>query len=124
MFRIWKEFIIIEVPMKLLTRSEELVLVAVWKLKEDAYCVPIRERLKEMTGKEWSFGSIFDPLDRLERRGLLRSTLTEPVKARGGRSKRVYRITPYGKKALAEMYRLQEAMRADLADLRLEIDEA
>ena len=110
--------------MKLLTRSEELVLVAVWKLKDDAYCVPIRARLTEMTGKDWSLGSIFDPLDRLEKHGLLRSSLTDPVKARGGRSKRVYRITPYGKKALAEMSRLQEVLRADLSDLSLGAEEA
>jgi PadR family transcriptional regulator PadR len=109
---------------RFLTRSEELVLVAVWKLKEEAYCVPIRKHLQKMTGRDWSFGSIFDPLDRLEKRGLLRSTLTEPLKMRGGRSKRIYRITSYGKKALAELYRLQEVLRADLADLGLESDEA
>jgi len=106
--------------MRLMTRSEELVLLTVWKLKDEAYCLPIREYLGGMTGKNWSLGSIFDPLDRLEKKGLLRSTLTEPEKIRGGRSKRVYRITPYGKRALAEMYKIQEAMWADASDLKTE----
>jgi len=110
--------------MRLLSRSEELVLLAVWKLKDEAYCIPIQAHLDKMTGKKWSFGSIFDPLDRLEKKGLLRSTLTDPVKARGGRSKRIYRITPQGKKALAEMYRIQEAMRAEAEAIEAEVEEA
>ena len=66
--------------MKLLSRSEEMVLLAVQTLREEAYCVPIRSHLIKMTGQNWSFGSIYDPLDRLEKKGLLRSSLTEPVK--------------------------------------------
>jgi DNA-binding PadR family transcriptional regulator len=107
-----------------MSRSEELVLLAVWKLKDEAYCVPIREHLSTMTGKNWSLGSIFDPLDRLEKKSLLRSTLTEPEKFRGGRSKRVYRITPYGKRALAETAKIQAAMWADATDLLAETEKA
>jgi PadR family transcriptional regulator, regulatory protein PadR len=110
--------------MRLMSRSEELVLLAVWKLRDDAHCVPIREHLGTMTGKNWSLGSIFDPLDRLEKKGLLRSTLTGPEKYQGGRSKRVYRITPFGKKALAELYKIHEAMWADAADLKAETGKA
>ena len=57
--------------MRLLSRSEELVLLAVWKLEKNAYCVPIRKTLMEATGKKWSFGSIYDPLERLEKKKLL-----------------------------------------------------
>lgn len=97
--------------MRLLSRSEELVLLAVWKLQGAAYCVPIRGELMAVTGKNWSFGSIYDPLERLERKGLLASSLTEPVRERGGRSKRIYRLTGQGKKALLEMRGIQEALR-------------
>jgi PadR family transcriptional regulator PadR len=96
--------------MSLLLQSEEMVLLAVWKLNGEAYCVPIRTHLKAKTGKDWSFGSIFNALDRLEKKGLLRSTLTAPTKVRGGRSRRVYRVTVDGKRALAEIYRIQSAM--------------
>lgn len=110
--------------MRLLSRSEEFVLLAVWKLRDEAYCVSIRHHLNALTGKDWSFGSIFDPLDRLEKKGLLRSKLTEPAKFRGGRSKRVYRITPDGRRALAEMRALQKAAWAGASDLDTEPEEA
>jgi PadR family transcriptional regulator, regulatory protein PadR len=106
--------------MRLMTRSEEMVLLAVWKLKDTAYGVAIRDHLIAVTGKDWSFGSIFDPLDRLEKKGLLRSALTEPVKSRGGKCKRVYRITNIGRQALAELYRIQKTMWDDPALLDAE----
>jgi DNA-binding PadR family transcriptional regulator len=96
--------------MKLLSRSEEMALLVVWKLQEDAYCIPIRQELIEVTGKKWSFGSVYDPLDRLERKGLLKSYLTEPVKERGGRSKRIYQLTSLGKKSLMEIRSIQDAL--------------
>lgn len=99
-----------ERTMRLLSRSEELVLLAVWKLQENAYCVPIREQLIKVTRKKWSFGSIYDPLDRLEKKKLLESSLTEPTNERGGRSKRIYRLTQRGKKALIEIRNIQETM--------------
>jgi len=106
---------------RLLSRSEELVLLAVWKLQEEAYCVPIREHLIKMTQKSWSFGSVYDPLERLERKKLLRSHLTEPTRERGGRSKRIYQLTREGHKALEELRRIQEAMWAGVPDLEPEV---
>ena len=94
--------------MKLLTRAEELVLTTVWRLKEDAYCVPIRKQLIEITDKEWSFGSIYDALDRLEKKGYLKSSLSEPMKSRGGRSKRIYTHTKDGLKAMMEIRKVQD----------------
>ena len=96
--------------MRLLSRSEELVLLTVWKLQEDAYTIPIREELVRITGQDWSFGSIYDPLERLERKKLLESYVTEPIKERGGRSKRIYSLTKDGKEALLELRRIQEAL--------------
>ncbi len=106
--------------MKLLSRSEEMVLLAVWKLQEEAYCVPIRKELMVVTGKKWSFGSIYDPLERLERKGLLSSFLTDPVSVRGGRSKRIYRLTHRGKQALLEMRQIQQTMWATAPSLEME----
>jgi len=97
--------------MRLLSRSEELVLLTVWKLQDSAYCVPIRAELTAVTGKSWSFGSVYDPLERLERKGLLTSSLTEPLPERGGRSKRIYHLTERGKTALREIHSIQRALR-------------
>jgi PadR family transcriptional regulator PadR len=106
--------------MRLLSRSEEMVLLAVWKLQAEAYCVPIQEYLNTITKKKWSFGSIFDPLERLERKRLLESSLTEPTSERGGRSKRVYLLTREGQKALVEIRGIQEAMWAGTQELQPE----
>lgn len=94
--------------MRILSRSEEMVLLSVWKLKEEAYCVPIQDYLKEATGKMWSFSSIYNPLDRLEKSGLLDSYTTDPIKERGGRSKRIYRLTHLGREALREIRTIQD----------------
>jgi PadR family transcriptional regulator PadR len=106
--------------MRLLSRSEELVLLAVWNLQDEASCLPIQRKLKETTGKSWSLGSIFDPLDRLERKKLLESRLTEPTKERGGRSKRVYRLTRLGKRALHDLRSIQEALWTAALELEAE----
>ena len=106
--------------MRLLSRTEELVLLAVWRLQEKAYCVPIREDLNAVTGRNWSFGSIYDPLDRLEKKGLLKSHLTDPTNERGGRSKRVYELTFEGRRELSEIRTIQEAMWSGAKGLTLD----
>jgi PadR family transcriptional regulator PadR len=104
--------------MRLLSRSEEMVLVTVWKLKEEAYSVTIREYLRKITGKRWSFGSVYNPLNRLEHKGLLDSYTTEPIKERGGRSKRIYRVTPTGKEALKTLWEMQESLWESAPELK------
>ena len=96
--------------MDLLTRPEELILLAVWQLKIDAYCIPIRKRLSEITGKKWSLGSIYMPLDRLVKRGYLNSFLSDTTPERGGRQKRIYTLTTEGKEALVKVREIQTAM--------------
>lgn len=93
---------------KFLSRPEELVLLAVWRLKENAYCVPIKKQLVKATGYDWSFGAVYDPLDRLEKKGLLQSSLSDPTARRGGKRKRIYKVTPGGIKALIEIKTMSE----------------
>jgi len=101
---------------RFLSRPEELVLLAVWKLKENAYCVPIRDFLNRITSKTWSFGSVYDPLNRLEKKGLLESYLCGPTKTRGGRSKRIYQITSAGRRELGEIKALHQAVWEEVPD--------
>ena len=110
--------------MRFLSRPEELVLLAVWKAKENAYCVPIRDFLNKITCKTWSFGSVYDPLNRLEKKGLLESYESSPTKERGGRSKRIYRLTPAGRQELGEIKALQQAVWKEVPDLSPETQEA
>ncbi len=103
--------------MKLLTRSEEFLLLAIWRLQNNAYGVTIREQLKESTGKSWAFGALFVSLDRLVKKGFLQSHLSDPTPERGGRSKRMYRLTDEGMKALLEVKQVEKKMWADLPNL-------
>jgi DNA-binding PadR family transcriptional regulator len=96
--------------MKFLSRSEELVLLAVWCLKEDAYCVPIRRYVSRISKKDWSFGAVYVPLNRLEKKGMLDSSLGPPESKRGGRKKRFYRLSSMGMEALEEVRNLHKAM--------------
>lgn len=92
----------------MLTRSEELILLAVWRLNHKAYSVEIRGDLKAVTGRPWSFGAVYMPLDRLVKRGLLESYLADPTSERGGRSKRIYSLTAKGRSALEEIRMIQK----------------
>lgn len=96
--------------MKLLTRGEELVLLAVWRLQDNAYTVPIRKLLIEVSHKTWSLGSVYEALDRLEKKKYLESYLSEPINSRGGRSKRIYKPTRAGLKAMIEMKNVQSTI--------------
>ena len=79
---------------------ELMVLLAVVRLGDDAYGVPISDELLHLAGREVALGSIYAALDRLERKGLVTSSLGEPTPERGGRAKRYFRITPAGVRAL------------------------
>jgi len=96
--------------MKFLSRQEEIVLLSIWKLKDNAYGVTIREYISKITGKYWSIGAIYVPLDRLVDKGYVKTHQSEPVEKRGGRSKRFYEITPEGMEALAEIRQVQDTL--------------
>lgn len=92
--------------MILLSRSEELVLLAIWKLKDNAYGVTIREQVSQDTRHEWSFGAIYKPLKKLVHKNYARKTSSEPFAERGGRSKYMYQLTTEGEAALREIRRI------------------
>lgn len=94
--------------MRFLSRQEELLLLSIWKLRKDAYGVTIRQHVGRITGKYWSIGAVYDVLDRLTRKGLVVTYTSEPVKARGGKSKRYYRITKQGFQELEQVRSLEK----------------
>jgi PadR family transcriptional regulator PadR len=105
--------------MNLLTRPEEYVMLAIWKLQEGAYSLPIREQVSKNTGYEWSLSSVFSPLNRLSKKRLVTSILTGSQAQRGGRHKRVYQLTPEGRKALMHIRTVEESMWSDVKGLAL-----
>jgi DNA-binding PadR family transcriptional regulator len=94
--------------MKFLARSEELVLLAIWKLDDKPYGVNIRKFLSEMTEHYWSIGSVYVPLDRLENKGFVESYLADPTPKRGGKSKRYYKLTDEGVQALKKVKKIYD----------------
>ena len=88
--------------MKLLSRTDEMLLLTVWRLKDNAYGVTIRRYVSKVTSDDWSPGAIYDPLYRMESRGLVESHLSDPTNERGGRSKRFFKLTDKGMDVLKE----------------------
>ena len=98
----------------MLSRTEEHILLAVWRLQQNAYGLTIRQLLEEMTGKRYSIGGIYVPLDRLAMKGLLSPRQGEPTRERGGMAKRYYTLTESGLKSLTETKRVHDKLWADL----------
>ena len=84
----------------LLGEVELLVLLAVLRLDEKAYAVPIRELVKREAGVDLSRGTIYVTLERLERKSYVSSWFSDPVAVRGGKAKRLFRLKPPGLEAL------------------------
>jgi len=81
---------------------EQVTLLAVARLQEDAYGVAIRQEIEERSDRPVAIGSVYAALDRMERKGLIRSKVGEPTPERGGRAKRFYKLSPPGLKALVD----------------------
>ena len=86
--------------MQELTIQEEIILTAIWRLKEEAYGVLIRKNVAEITNKQMMYGTLYNTLSQLLRKGYVSKSKGEPTAARGGRSKMYYHITSEGLKAL------------------------
>jgi PadR family transcriptional regulator, regulatory protein PadR len=80
---------------------EQLVMLAVLRLDDEAYGASVRDELKARAERDVSPGAIFTTLERLESRGLVTSRYGEPTAERGGRRKRFYRLSADGRRALA-----------------------
>lgn len=102
---------------KFISRSEEFLLLAVWRLKENAYGVTIRNQINKATGKTWAYGALFVMLIRLEKKGYLTSHFADPSSERGGKSKRIFRLSAQGVKALKEVRRAQDSIWSGIEEL-------
>ncbi len=79
---------------------EEIILLLVGILENEAYAFKIAEEFESQTGKSVSIGATHSTLDRLCNKGFLTSELGEPTAVRGGRRKRIYTISASGQRAL------------------------
>jgi len=79
---------------------EQLVLLALLRLGDEAYGVPIRGEIQERAGRVVSLGSVYKTLERLEVKGYVSSFVGEPTNERGGRRKKYFRLESHGRRVL------------------------
>jgi PadR family transcriptional regulator PadR len=89
---------------------EQIVLLALLRLGENAYGVPVRREIEERTGRSLTVGALYRTLDRLEEKGYVSSWTGDPSPERGGRAKRYFRVDALGLKALRQTRRELTAM--------------
>ncbi len=106
--------------MKLISRAEEIILTAILLLEGNAYGITIREHILKVTGHEWSFASIYGPLDKLKQKGFVEKELGGATQERGGRNKYLYSITEKGKEALREIRGIQNNIWGDIPNTILD----
>ena len=96
---------------------EELVLLVIGSLRDNAYSISIKTELKKHTGRNPSIGALHSALNRLEKKGFLESHEGGATQERGGRRKRFYQMTAFGKKALDQSYELRSSLYHTLPDI-------
>ena len=100
--------------MKDLTLYESIILLAILRLKDNAYGVTIREKIADIAQRSLSYGTLYSYLDQIHRKGYVSKSIGKPSPERGGRRKILYTLTPDGAEALKTAYKLQKVIWADM----------
>ncbi len=88
--------------MAILTLNEETILIALCRLGGEGHGPSLREKLIELSGKTMVYGTLYNSLEYLIRKGYVESHRGEPTHERGGKAKSIYRITTAGREALLD----------------------
>ncbi len=99
----------------MLGEFEYLLLSAAVRLGDDAYGASIRREVEDATGRRSSIGAIYTTLDRLQKKGLVKTWMGPATPERGGRAKRMVTITPKGVRAASEFYNAVRRASRDLS---------
>lgn len=100
---------------------EELVLLTVAALQQDAYGVEIKRELEDRLKQKLSVGSIQSALKRMEEKGFLTSQFGEATQKRGGKRKRIYTTTSHARKVLVEMKEIRASLWSSIPNLVYEL---
>lgn len=106
--------------MKFLSRIEEILLLAIWKLGDGAYGIAIREQVERDTAVSWLSGAIYAPLNRLSKNGYVAAAPAGGSAELGGRPRVYYSLTPLGQEKLVALQEMSRGMWSDIPDLRNE----
>lgn len=102
----------------LLTDFELMILLAALRVGDDAYGVQIAREIEEVSGRRVLMGAAYAALDRLERNGLVSSTVGHSTPERGGRAKRFFQVTPRGLRAVKDTRQALIALWRDVPELK------
>ena|SRR2546422_5404065 len=103
-------------PNNALGQFEQLVVTAIIALGDNAYGLAIHAKVKEFYRDKFvNLGSIYVTLERLEEKGFVGSTFSDPIPERGGRSRRIFRLMPAGQRALQESVSIQVRSQKSIA---------
>ena len=103
--------------MNFLSRIEEILLLAIWKLGEDAYGISIRKQVEMDTGVKWLSGAIYAPLNRLKKNGYVTAVMEKPP-YRKGRPRIYYCLSKQGKKKLIKIQEVTRSLWNQVPDLK------
>jgi DNA-binding PadR family transcriptional regulator len=103
--------------MDVLSRADEILLLAILRLRENAYGVSIVKEVRERTGKKLKLGGLWVSLDILSKRGLVEKRMGDPTPKRGGRSKIYYTLTLDGFEALTRVRNLNRSLWQGIGEL-------
>ena len=97
---------------------EELTLLAVRALGDHTYAVPVQQFVEDATGRQVSMGAVYAALARLEGKGFVKSTMGDATARRGGKSKRLFEVTPLCLRTARDLHRVRERIWSAIADGR------
>jgi DNA-binding PadR family transcriptional regulator len=104
----------LEIVTPVLGEFEQLVLMAVVRLADEAYGATIRREIEARTARRLSISAVYTTLDRLQQKGFVRSWIGDPTAERGGRRRKYFALEPAGARALRAAYRAYTGMAAGL----------
>jgi DNA-binding PadR family transcriptional regulator len=107
--------------MAILAVKEEIILSALMILDGDSHGAPLRKKVIELSKKEIVYGTLYNLLEVLIRKGYVTSKKSDPTPVRGGRSKTIYIITNLGKNALEETLLMHEHIKNSVPSFESEI---
>lgn len=106
--------------MKFLSRIEEIILLAIWKLGDNAYGITIRKQVTQDTGVKWVSGAIYGALGRLLKNGYVQSEKGEATAERGGRYKIYYSLSKEGTEKLSAMQKVNNSLWNNVSEITFE----
>lgn len=101
-----------------LTIQEEIVVTVLWRLDQEAYGVSIRKKIAEVTGKKMMYGTLYNILNQLLRKGYVEKIKGEPTAKRGGRSKMYYSLTSQGFEMMQKTRELHRSLWDGIPDFK------